>query len=198
MVVGIFAPSATAIHPFATACCVLENKLAGVLDSFTPAEYAAGAAKGYTVIDAQPAPDIPGARWVDITKADNGIDGIAKDEKLLLVCTRGKRAYFLQNRLKHAGYVNTKVLEGGVAFNKVRVERNGQKLSPDEIKRVKGLGCLQDKRYDDVFNVRVITRNGKITSDEHRMIAEAAEKFGNGKYGLQLCGNSCRLSLYYK
>ena len=174
-------PFSTAIHPFATACCVLENKLAGVLDSFTPAEYAAGAAKGYTVIDAQPAPAIPGARWVDITKADNGIDGIAKDEKLLLVCTRGKRAYFLQNRLKHAGYVNTKVLEGGVAFNKVRVERNGQKLSPDEIKRVKGLGCLQDKRYDDVFNVRVITRNGKITSDEHRMIAEAAEKYGSGE-----------------
>ena len=63
----------------------------------------------------------------------------------------------------------------------MRVERNGQKLSPDEIKRVKGLGCLQDKRYDDVFNVRVITRNGKITSDEHRMIAEAAEKYGSGE-----------------
>ena len=32
-----------------------------------------------------------------------------------------------------------------------------QKLSPEEIKRVKGLGCLQDKRYDDIFNIRVIT-----------------------------------------
>ena len=27
-----------------------------------------------------------------------------------------------------------------------------KKLSPEEIKRVKGLGCLQDKRYDDIFN----------------------------------------------
>ena len=174
-------PFSTAIHPFVTACCVLENKLSGELDSFTPAEYANGAAKGYTVIDAQPMPGIPGAKWVDITKADNGIDGIAKDEKLLLVCTKGKRAYFLQNRLKHIGYTNTKVLEGGVAFNKVLVERKGQKLPPEEIKRVKGLGCLQDKRYDDVFNVRVITRNGKITSSEHRFIAEAAEKFGSGE-----------------
>ena len=54
------------------------------------------------------------------------------------------------------------------------------KLSPEEIKRVKGLGCLQDKRYDDVFNVRVITRNGKLTTAEHRAVADAADKFGSG------------------
>ena len=46
---------------------------------------------------------------------------------------------------------------------------------------VKGLGCLQDKRYDDVFNVRVITRNGKLTSEEQKKVAEAAEKFGSGE-----------------
>ena len=45
---------------------------------------------------------------------------------------------------------------------------------------MKGLGCLQDKRYDDIFNVRVITCNGKITADEHRAIADASEKFGSG------------------
>ena len=33
-------------------------------------------------------------------------------------------------------------------------------LTADQIKQVKGLGCLQDKRYTDVFNVRTITRNG--------------------------------------
>ena len=38
------------------------------------------------------------------------------------------------------------------------------KLTAEDIKRVKGLGCLKDKRFDDIFNVRVITRNGKITS----------------------------------
>lgn len=53
-------------------------------------------------------------------------------------------------------------------------------LSPEEIKRVKGLGCLRDKRYPDVFNVRVITRNGKLTTREHRVIADAADKFGSG------------------
>ena len=55
------------------------------------------------------------------------------------------------------------------------------KLSPEEIARVKGLGCLKDKRYEDIFNIRVITRNGRITTDEHRVIADAAEKFGNGQ-----------------
>ena len=57
-------------------------------------------------------------------------------------------------------------------------------LSPEEVKRVKGLGCLRDKRYDDVFNVRVITRNGKITTAEHRAIAEAADRFGSGEVAL--------------
>ena len=54
------------------------------------------------------------------------------------------------------------------------------KLTPEDIARVKGLGCLQDKRYTDVFNVRVITRNGHLTSEELRTVAEAADRFGSG------------------
>ena len=60
------------------------------------------------------------------------------------------------------------------------IERPAEALTPEDIKRVKGLGCLRDKRYPDVFNVRVITRNGRITTDEHRAIAEAADRFGSG------------------
>lgn len=59
-----------------------------------------------------------------------------------------------------------------------------RKLSPEDIKRVKGLGFLQDKRYPDVFNARVITRNGRITTDEHRAIAEAADRFGSGQVAM--------------
>ena len=59
-----------------------------------------------------------------------------------------------------------------------------KKLSPENIKRVKGLGFLQDKRYPDVFNARVITRNGRITTDEHRAIAEAADRFGSGQVAM--------------
>lgn len=174
-------PFSTAIHPFVTTCYILENKIDGVLNSMSPAEYASGAAKGYTVLDVQPAPAIPNARWIDLSAVDGPIDGLEKDAKLLLVCAKGKRGYFLQNRLKAYGYTNTKVLEGGAFFNEVKVPRSGKKLSADEIKRVKGLGCLQDKRYEDVFNVRVITRNGKLTTEEQIKIAEAAEKFGSGE-----------------
>lgn len=174
-------PFSTAIHPFVTACYILENKLDGVIDSMSPSEYASGAAKDYTVLDAQPAPAIPNARWIDLSKVVEPIEGLGRDARLLLVCAKGKRGYFLQNRLKALGYTNTLVLEGGVTFNEVRVPRNGRKLSPEEIKRVKALGCLQDKRYDDIFNVRVITRNGKITAEEQKKIAEAAEKFGTGE-----------------
>lgn len=174
-------PFSTAIHPFVQACYILENKISGAFETFTPAEYAAGAAKGYRVIDVQPEAKIFGATWVDLGKVNGEIDGIAKDEKLLLVCAKGKRGYFLQNRLKHFGYTNTKVLEGGEFFNTVKVENPEGAISPAEIKRVKGLGCLQDKRYPDVFNVRVITKNGKITAEAQRVIAEAADRFGSGE-----------------
>ena len=57
-------------------------------------------------------------------------------------------------------------------------------LTPEQIKQVKDLGCLQDKRYEDVFNVRVLTRNGRITTDEARIILDAADKFGSGKIAM--------------
>ncbi len=174
-------PFSTAIHPFVTACYILENKISGEFTSISPADYAAGAARDYTVLDVQPAPAIPNARWIGLASVNGPVEGLEKDAKLLLVCARGKRGYFLQNRLKACGYTNTLVLEGGVTFNEVKVPRNGTKLPAEEIKRVKGLGCLRDKRYDDVFNVRVITRNGKLTAAEQIKIAQAAEKYGSGE-----------------
>lgn len=174
-------PFSTAIHPFVQACYILENKMSGEFETFTPAQYAAGEAKEYRVLDVQPAPAIPGATWVDLAKVTGPLEGIGREEKLLLVCAKGKRGYFLQNRLKRFGYTATRVLEGGAFVNVVRAVQPGATLPPEEIKRVKGLGCLQDKRFPDHFNVRVITRNGKLTSSEQRAVAEAAEKFGSGE-----------------
>ena len=174
-------PFSTAIHPFVQAVYVLLNKLTGVLESMTPAEYAAGAAKEYTVVDVAPQPSIPGARWVDLGKVNGPIEGLAKDQKLLLVCAKGKRGYFLQNRLKAFGYTQTKVLEGAVFFNDVKVEGAQSTVSPQDVTRVKALGFLQDKRTPDRFNGRVITRNGKVSAEESKVIAEAAERFGSGE-----------------
>lgn len=58
------------------------------------------------------------------------------------------------------------------------------KLSAEDIKRVKGLGCLQDKRYDDVFNVRVLTVNGKLTEEKMKAIAEASRIYGSGEVAM--------------
>ena len=54
-------------------------------------------------------------------------------------------------------------------------------LPPEEVARVKGLGCLWDKRTEDTFNVRVITVNGKLTGEKLGAIAQAADRFGAGE-----------------
>lgn len=174
-------PFSTAIHPFVQAVYILLNKINGNLVSMTPAEYAAGKAKDYKVVDVGLAPSIRGAVYVDLSKVNGKIEGLDKDEKLLLVCAKGKRGYFLQNRLRSYGYKNTMVLEGAQFFNDVKVQNAENAVSPEEETRVKALGFLRDKTTLDKFNGRVITRNGKITADEARTIAEAAELFGSGE-----------------
>ena len=47
-------------------------------------------------------------------------------------------------------------------------------VSAEDVKRVKGMGFLNNKGTDN-FNGRIITINGKITAAQQRCIAEAAE-----------------------
>lgn len=158
------------------------NKLDGTIVSMTPAEYAAGKAEGYTVVDVAPEPSIRGAVYVNLGAVNGEIKGLGKEEKLLLVCAKGKRGYFLQNRLRHYGYTNTVVLEGATFFNDVKVKNNTEEaVSKEDETRVKALGFLKDKRTPDKFNGRVITRNGKITAEEAHTIAEAAQLYGSGE-----------------
>ena len=115
-------PFSTAISPFAQICMILGNKIKGEFETISPAEYLETKAEGYKVVDVLPEKGIPGALWIDLGKVDGPIKGLEKDEKILLVCSRGKRGYFLQNRLKACGYRNTRVLEGGVTVNEVMVD----------------------------------------------------------------------------
>ncbi|WP_349772563.1 rhodanese-like domain-containing protein [Lacrimispora xylanisolvens] len=85
----------------------------------TPAEYANGMAEGYKLVDAGQAPSVPGAMHVELTEVDGPVKGLDKEDHILLVCNRGKRAYLLQNRLDYYGYKHTKVLEGGITFTEV-------------------------------------------------------------------------------
>ena len=115
-------PFSTAIHPFVQAVYILLNKINGELVSMTPAEYAEGKADGWRILDVGLSPSIRGAQYINLGTVNGELEGIGKDEKLLLVCTKGKRAYFLQNRLRYFGYANTAALEGGVFFNDVKVK----------------------------------------------------------------------------
>lgn len=112
-------PFSTAIHPFAHSVNILMNKLDGEMESITPAEYAAGAAEGYEIIDCSQKPALPEKTYLDFAKIHGEVPGLAKDAKLLLVCTKGRRAYLTQNRLKFYGYTNTRVLEGGTTFTEI-------------------------------------------------------------------------------
>lgn len=110
-------PFSTAIHPFVAAVQILLNKLSGKMVSMGPADLQAGKAEGCRVVDVGQVPAVEGAPYLDFTALPNGLEGIGKDEKLLLVCTKGRRAYLTQNRMKALGYTNTVVLEGGTTVN---------------------------------------------------------------------------------
>jgi NADPH-dependent 2,4-dienoyl-CoA reductase/sulfur reductase-like enzyme/rhodanese-related sulfurtransferase len=112
-------PFSTAIHPFSHTVNILLNKISGAFETITPISFALGVAEGYKIIDASLNPSIESAPFVDLTKVNGELPELAKDEKLILVCAKGKRAYMLQNRLKYFGYTNTLVLEGGTTFNEI-------------------------------------------------------------------------------
>lgn len=115
-------PFSTAIHPFAQALYILMNKMDGTMDSMSPAEFSAGEAADYEIIDSSRAPAIPGKRYLNPASVNGEVPGFNKEDKLLIVCTRGRQAYLTQNRLKHYGYTNTKVLEGGMLLNEIASE----------------------------------------------------------------------------
>lgn len=75
-------------------------------------------------------------------------------------------------------------MENKISASDLGITPKNGKLTPEQITKVKSYGCLRDKRFDDVFNVRVITRNGRITADEQRSIAEAADRFGSSEVAM--------------
>lgn len=88
-------PFSTAIHPFSHTVNILLNKISGAFETITPFEYKTNRPEGYKVIDASMSPSIPGASYIDLTKVSGPVDGYALNDKLLLVCAKGKRAYLL-------------------------------------------------------------------------------------------------------
>ncbi|MDW8802927.1 FAD-dependent oxidoreductase [Clostridium sp. A1-XYC3] len=112
-------PFSTAIHPFTNTVNILLNKIKGDFTTITPTAYKRGEASDYKIIDVSLQPTIQSAEYLDLTKVKGEVEGLNKEDKLLLVCAKGKRGYLLQNRLKFYGYTNTLVLEGGLTLNSI-------------------------------------------------------------------------------
>ncbi len=115
-------PFSTAIHPLSHTINVLINKMNGSLESISPAEFAEFDISGYKLIDVSLKPSGVGIPFVELTSIDENFDLCSKEDKILIICTKGRRAYMAQNRLKHYGFNNTVVLEAGTAFSEMNIK----------------------------------------------------------------------------
>ncbi|MGL5506313.1 MAG: FAD-dependent oxidoreductase, partial [Paraclostridium sp.] len=110
-------PFSTAIHPLGHAANVLLNKIDGDVKIITYKEYLENK-DAYKLADVGKKPQLTTVPYVDLVKIDGKVDGFELDDKILLVCARGKRAYLTYNRMKHYGYQDIQILEGGLELNK--------------------------------------------------------------------------------
>lgn len=110
-------PFSTAIHPVGHAANVLLNKIDGDVKTLRYEEFLNNQ-ESYKLADVNKTPQLEGVTYIDLAQLNGKIDEFELDDKILLVCARGKRAYLAYNRMKHFGYKDVQVLEGGLALNK--------------------------------------------------------------------------------
>lgn len=110
-------PFSTAIHPVGHAANVLLNKIDGEVKTLRYEEFLENQ-ESYKLADVNKTPQLEGVTYIDLAQLNGKLDGFELDDKILLVCARGKRAYLAYNRMKHFGYKDVQVLEGGLALNK--------------------------------------------------------------------------------
>lgn len=110
-------PFSTAIHPVGHAANVLLNKIDGDVKTLRYEEFLENQ-ENYKLADVNKTPQLEGVTYIDLAQLNGKLDGFELDDKILLVCARGKRAYLAYNRMKHFGYKDVQVLEGGLALNK--------------------------------------------------------------------------------
>lgn len=110
-------PFSTAIHPVGHAANVLLNKIDGDVKTLRYEEFLNNQ-ESYKLADVNKTPRLEGVTYIDLAQLNGKLDEFELDDKILLVCARGKRAYLAYNRMKHFGYKDVQVLEGGLALNK--------------------------------------------------------------------------------
>ncbi len=100
-------------------------------------------------------------------------------------CAALKARYFEENgdRCLKTVLLAAQVLERYLLENGLIDKKEEAQIPPDEIKRVKGMGFLNNKGTGR-FNARIITRNGRLAARELSCVAHAAERFGDGHVAL--------------
>ena len=110
-------PFSTAISPVGHVANVLLNKIYEDVNIIKFEDFIENQ-DSYKVVDVNKSHTLEDAMYVDLNKIDEKIDGLEYDDKILLVCQRGKRAYLTYNIMKYYGYKNLSILEGGLSLNK--------------------------------------------------------------------------------
>ena len=110
-------PFSTAIHPLGHVANVLLNKIDGAVKIVRYNDFIENQ-EDYKLADVNKTSQLEGIPFRDLATLNGKLDGFDYDDKILLVCARGKRAYLAYNRMKHFGYKDIQILEGGLALNR--------------------------------------------------------------------------------
>ncbi|MFR4764782.1 MAG: FAD-dependent oxidoreductase [Paraclostridium sordellii] len=110
-------PFSTAIHPLGHVANVLLNKIDGAVKIVRYNDFIENQ-EDYKLADVNKTSQLEGIPFIDLATLNGKLDGFDYDDKILLVCARGKRAYLAYNRMKHFGYKDVQILEGGLALNR--------------------------------------------------------------------------------
>lgn len=110
-------PFSTAISPLGHAANVLLNKITEGVKIVRFEDFIENK-DSYKIVDVNKLPTLENALYLDLSSIDGKIENLNYDDKILLVCARGKRAYLTYNRMKYYGYNDVNILEGGLSLNK--------------------------------------------------------------------------------
>lgn len=110
-------PFSTAISPLGHAANVLLNKITEGVKIVRFEDFIENK-DSYKIVDVNKVPTLENALYLDLSSIDGKIENLNYDDKILLVCARGKRAYLTYNRMKYYGYKDVNILEGGLSLNK--------------------------------------------------------------------------------
>ena len=110
-------PFSTAISPLGHAANVLLNKITEGVKIVRFEDFIENK-DSYKIVDVNKVPTLENALYLNLSSIDGKIENLNYDDKILLVCARGKRAYLTYNRMKYYGYKDVNILEGGLSLNK--------------------------------------------------------------------------------